>query len=527
MKTAAFLLLLCAALSADVVVLKSGARVGGRVVDKNSHYEVTTEGVLRTFLKEEVDKVLTSPKELLGDADASFEAAKKDYEAAVSASGDQQGKFKEAIAKITRAREAYTTALDLFPEDNTLGSKIMLIMQLLRLCRERLHSEIAGGPATGPVRPVLPTEPVGGLRTDDSLAVLLDPVQRADPAKRASAISAFRSQRTNNPESYDLATAAILFLSQVDGGLKLEGPALKAVQDYFDKGWLKDPKKLTPAVHQEAATWLAAQIPALRKAETAAAVELLQGFALVHASLAPRGAESEKAARTLGYVVQNGRVGTAEGHAVRDLDGWISNNDFDLAVLAFTREYRGIDTPIVRYVWSYALLRTVQAKKRGFERPVSALATITLSDPSGRDHLAALSKSISAVAICNVCAGEGRSRCTNCHGQKETKIVCAKCKGKGHSISSLGAQVLCLPCKGTGFSALIKCEKCKDGYFDCRQCGAKKKSPPEMDDICDAKPCDACEGRGLAFRSASIPCRSCLGLGMKLAPKSDPTKVLK
>ena len=92
------------------------------------------------------------------------------------------------------------------------------------------------------------------------------------------------------------------------------------------------------------------------------------------------------------------------------------------------------------------------------------------SDAAFRDHLAALAKSISAVGVCNVCGGEGRNRCTNCHGQKETKIVCQKCKGKGHTISSLGAQVLCNPCKATGYSLLIKCEKCKDGFYECKQC---------------------------------------------------------
>src|SRR5204862_4687185 len=124
-----------------------------------------------------------------------------------------------------------------------------------------------------------------------------------------------------------------------------------------------------------------------------------------------------------------------------------------------------IDTPAVRFVWSYALLRLVQARKRGFDRPISAYDTIKSSAPGLQDHLAALSKSIRAVAVCNVCGGDGRLRCTNCHGKKETKFICQKCKGKGHTISSLGAQLLCGPCKSTGIASIVKCEKCKDGYF--------------------------------------------------------------
>jgi tetratricopeptide (TPR) repeat protein len=529
MKTLGFLLFLCGALAADVLVLKSGVKVGGKVVDKQTHYEITTEGVLRTYLKDEVEKVLTGPKDLVGDADASYEAAKKDYETALGLpENDQQGKFKEAISKVAKAREAYSGAIELFPEDDTVGRKLVLIMQLMRLCRERLHSEIASGQVAPRPRVVSPTEPAGGLRVDDSLSILLDAAKRADPSKRSSAIGAFRSQRSNNPDSYDLATAAMMFLSRLDADLKLEGPALKAVQDYFDKGWLKDPQKLTPQAHHEAAAWLSTQLPSLRaKGETAPAVEVLQLFATVHASHATPGPEAEKVAKSLGFVVQGGRIGTAEGHAVHDLDGWIAHGEFDLAVLSFVREYKSIDTPMVRFVWAYALLRTVQAKKRGFERPVGALESVKLSDAPSRDHLDALEKSIKAAAVCNTCGGEGRNRCTNCHGQRETKIVCAKCKGKGHTVSSLGAELLCIPCKSTGFSALIKCEKCKDGYFDCKQCGGKKKTPPEMGDICDTKPCDACDGRGTAFREAYVPCRSCLGLGIKLVPKSDPAKVLR
>ncbi|HXX92719.1 MAG TPA: hypothetical protein VEN81_03740, partial [Planctomycetota bacterium] len=362
----------------------------------------------------------------------------------------------------------------------------------------------------------------------ESLLVLVDPTKRSDPARRSGAISAFTSQRSSNPDGYDLATAAILFLSRLDQDLKLEGPSLKAVQDYFDKGWLRDPQKLTPQVHQDAAAWIAGQLPLLRSnAQAAAAVEVLQLFAIVHASHAPSGPEAEKIARALGLVVQGGRIGTAEGHVVHDLDGWISHGDFDLAVLSFVREYRNIDTPAVRFVWAYALLRTVQAKKRGFERPVGALESVKVPDGPMHDHLDALEKSIKAAAVCNTCGGEGRLRCTNCHGQKETKIICSKCKGKGHTVSSLGAQLLCVACRSTGIAAVIKCEKCKDGYVDCKQCGAKKKSPPDMSDICDSRPCETCDGRGSVFREAYVPCRSCLGLGLKLVPKADPTKTLK
>ena len=45
MRILGFLLLLTSSLFADVLVLKGGAKVPGRVVDKPDHYEVTSEGV--------------------------------------------------------------------------------------------------------------------------------------------------------------------------------------------------------------------------------------------------------------------------------------------------------------------------------------------------------------------------------------------------------------------------------------------------------------------------------------------------
>ena len=39
--------------------------------------------------------------------------------------------------------------------------------------------------------------------------------------------------------------------------------------------------------------------------------------------------------------------------------------------------------------------------------------------------------------------------------------------------------------------------------------------------------CLECDGRGLAFRNAQLPCGFCRGLGLRLTPLADPTKVLK
>src|SRR5688572_24238178 len=102
MRILGIFLLLTSSLFADVLVHKSGARVSGRVAEKTEHYEVTIDGVLRTYLKEEVEKVVTSPKEFLGDSDKLFEEARADYKKAldlVSSPAEQNAVLKGAIAK--------------------------------------------------------------------------------------------------------------------------------------------------------------------------------------------------------------------------------------------------------------------------------------------------------------------------------------------------------------------------------------------------------------------------------------------
>jgi hypothetical protein len=512
-------LLLLAALPAfgDVLVLKDGTRVAGKVVEKATHYELTSEGVLKTYLKEEVEKVLASPKELLGDSDKLYEEAKADYPKliAIADPAAQNAGLKEAVAKVTRAREAYAGALDLFPDDDSIGRKLMLIMQLMRLLRERMGSEIARKPAPGVAAAPPPAPPPPRVPpADEAFLTLVDPARRADPSKLGHALQVWRNRR----RASDFAGAAAVFLA---ANPVLDAAALKAVQEYLEKPWVKEAEALPPEKHLEAARFLAERLPPLKGGPAAAA---LAPFALAHLASAPPGPEIEKHAKALGYQVQDGRVGTAEGLAVRDMTGWISGGDFDLAVLAFIREYRPIDTPAVRYVWSYALLRQVQSRKRGFDRPASAYETVKGPGPV-QEHVAALVKSIRSAGVCNVCAGEGKLRCTNCHGKKEIRFVCGRCKGRGNNPNKFGVEIQCVPCKATGIEKLLKCEKCKEGFADCRQCETPKAAP-SLDDIAGAEACRDCDGRGQAWLRAAVPCRGCLGLGLRLAPRLDPSKVL-
>jgi len=117
LRACGLLLLVSGTLFADVLVLKDGTKVSGRVVDKGLHFEVTTDSGLRTWLRDEVDRVVTSPKELLGESDKAFEEAKKEYGDALALAdpNEKNAKLKEAIDKVRAVRETVATARELFP----------------------------------------------------------------------------------------------------------------------------------------------------------------------------------------------------------------------------------------------------------------------------------------------------------------------------------------------------------------------------------------------------------------------------
>lgn len=589
MRTLSLALLLPALLAADVVVLKDGgAKVAGRVADKGGHWEVTTEQGLRTFLKEEVERVITSPDEFIVEAPGLYESAKADFLkiTAPDAPKMQNEAVRAAVEKLAKARALYADTRELFPEDKhaVLDTKLVQVMQLTRLLRDRLGSEIAKGPAgpTVTAKPSTSPPPPAALPPlEAAFATLVDAAKRADPAARKAAREAFLAHRTSAPGVYDLATAAALFLAKPE-------PAGAPLQEYFGKPWFKTPLQMTPAQHLEAAVWLAGKKD----------VEL---FALGHLGHAPAGPEAEKAARALNFTVAGGVAGTLEGHAVRDMTRWVRAGDYELANRAYVSEHRSTaDTAAVRFVWGFALLELAAGKQKGYERAVLALSGLKAADAALEANAAALVRSLKAATPCQSCLGDGWLRCTNCHGQKIIYVICKVCNGTRIK----GGGLFCNPCKFSGIAAKLVCNKCKSGYFDCPKCklpdckacaGAGRsicktcdglriikkgcgvcmgsglarsgapdaagspfcgnckgsgteqitkcasctgrgfddcasceplRKPPAVEDVCAVAECAVCEGRGTPFKGAAYPCRSCAGLGLKLTPKLDPAKVL-
>jgi hypothetical protein len=384
-------------------------------------------------------------------------------------------------------------------------------MMLMRILRGSMHSEHAGGAIVNAKPDAAPViqRPAAAPGLTEAFAVLADPAKRGDANARKGARETLREQRSGVPALYDLATAGMLVLSKSDADWRLAGPALAAFQEYAAKPWLKDPLKVTPKMHQEAAAFLADKIAAVKKADPNAGTEALLTLAMGHLGGAPAGPDFEKTARALGLTVQNGVAGTAEGLAVRDLVGFVQAGEFEMAHRAFVNDYRALDTAPVRHVWGWALFNLVVQKKRGFDRPVSAMNGMK-GDAAATAHAAALAKSIQAVSPCSMCAGDGWLRCTNCHGQKEIFYICKVCNGARIRTSPNGSEVFCNPCKFTGIERKLVCNKCNEGFFDCPKC----KLP-----ACDAcgstarRPCGTCKGR----RIIRGDCETCMGSGLNRA----------
>jgi hypothetical protein len=123
--------------------------------------------------------------------------------------------------------------------------------------------------------------------------------------------------------------------------------------------------------------------------------------------------------------------------------------------------------------------------------------------------------------------------CATCKGRRETVTPCAKCKGKGRVPPEVMGipTILCDDCKG---AADIK-ENCKacgaTGIGDCATCGGKEgkrdgKSGPKVEDVFTTESCGACAGKGWPWAGMAIPCDKCYGLGVRIKPTVDGSKML-
>ncbi len=205
MRTLGVLLFLALPISADVLVLKDGGRkIAGRVKEKEKTYEVEIpgEGVTIVFGKDEVDRWIRNPKELTVEADALLEEAKKIYTAAVEEKDAKAAdrRFHEALANVVKAREVYAEVRDLFDGHPEIDQTMREIMQLMRLVRERLGSQMVSAPS-----PVKLKEPKPDPKPEPKPDPKPDPKPEPKPEPRkslvlADALAVLRDGAKRTPE---------------------------------------------------------------------------------------------------------------------------------------------------------------------------------------------------------------------------------------------------------------------------------------------------------------------------------------
>ncbi len=234
--------------AADVLVLNDGRKLAGSVKDKPDGFEITIDGQMLAFGKDEVSRWIKSPKDLTLDAERQYEEAKRIYSEAVAIEDGRQseGRMREALPRVTKAREGYAEARDLFPEGYPeLDAALVNVMKLMRLVREKLGSQIASGGAPSvvpagvklketpppvakpkeptaaplpdaPVKPPPAVEPAPAASAAEAYAILVDPARRADAGLREGARALFRSVAGGGGPSVDFAMAGYVFLSRDD-----------------------------------------------------------------------------------------------------------------------------------------------------------------------------------------------------------------------------------------------------------------------------------------------------------------------
>jgi hypothetical protein len=556
----------------DAVVLKDGRKLSGTVKEKPDGYEVTVEGQVLGFDKDDVARWIKSPKELTGDAEKLYEEAKLIYSEAVEIKEDliADKRFHDALPKVTKAREIYAEARDLFPDGHPyLDEQLIKVMKLMRLVRERCGSQIASaGPAPvkakdapppratpapvarpvvapptvappavePPPTPVEPPKVEGAPVLSQALAILVDPAKRADPVQRETARVLFKRSAEQKSLASDVAAAGYLFLSRPDAEWGLAPEPLAALQQYFKGLESEKLETVDDKAVADGVVFLAGKVKEFKAKR--AAVDALELFAagpasaLVakHKGVPPK--ELEAAFKDLGYERSDLAPvwGDKAGLAMDDYRRWVSSGEYGLAVVQFQSDYRSLGDFGVRYAHALLSVFKALADNRGYTRAASVFDLLSRAAPSkaAADHAAAMAKSVREESPCPACGGTHQVNCSACKGKQKLNLQCGKCGGSG-SINSLRGVVRCVGCNGAGIFRNVDCPKCKaTGKAVCKAKGCDKVvKAPTFESFADAYKCAVCRGQGSLLKHVAYPCRDCSGIGLVLQPKADPAKLLR
>jgi RecJ-like exonuclease len=96
-------------------------------------------------------------------------------------------------------------------------------------------------------------------------------------------------------------------------------------------------------------------------------------------------------------------------------------------------------------------------------------------------------------------------------------------------VQTFNGVVTCRGCDGQGRFNDVECPKCKaTGKAECKAKGcAGEVAAPTFESFAEAFVCDLCRGKGTLLRHVAFACPECLGVGLVLQPRADPSKTLR
>ena len=371
-----------------------------------------------------------------------------------------------------------------------------------------------GGSPLSPKTPAVkgPPPPV-----PDFVAVLRNPVQRADPKNRLPAALGFKGLAPRSA----VCRAAEVFLLHPEAFWKLAdgSPLSKALNDYLAIVPLERADTLSTAEHQGFFVSLAKKASDLG----AAPKEVIYLFLLAHAddlfaqNVRPDG-EGIRLAGLQGAKAADfwGRPDTVNRLALARLVTAAEVNPVELR-RAMDPNKEAIDFP-TRYLMSIAAFRDKEFDPTPASAMWKRMAGMMAEVPSAGKFCDEIADRLKKASLCDGCTGTGKYACKKC--MATGMADCDKCKGTGrikdpNDSTSFAYMVPCPVCKQ---KSKVICPICQGGRVQkCEKCQGKKVRTAvpggEFVDVVTAKLCTSCNGSGNVFARTAYPCPDCDGVG--------------
>ena len=154
-----FLVFICPAVRADIVLLKGGQKLEGEIVEKGAGYEIKNEFGAWTFTRDEVVKMVRSVDKIQTEGEALHQKARALYDEALPFVDTDpkvsNAKLRQGIELLRKIVDLYTDALETYtdPKYGHLQKTIITLFQEMRLYRDKFRSDVTVKEAPAVVTP--------------------------------------------------------------------------------------------------------------------------------------------------------------------------------------------------------------------------------------------------------------------------------------------------------------------------------------------------------------------------------------